>query len=171
MVDQRRGSHTLLCLFAVAMIVATGLLLQRPQMTEAAQTPASVVQPPREELEDFMKSKLAALNAAMESASTDDYVAVERAGKDLIQLSKQASWKRRASGPYTQDTADFVQAAEFMVRMAQAQDSQGVASSYGAVAACCLNCHRHVRAPLVAVTDPADAPAGVAALPTFLSRN
>lgn len=106
---------------------------------------------PDEGHKDFMKAKLGAISAAMEAASTDNFSAVEQAGMDLIQLSKQAAWNRHANAAYLQDTADFVQSAKFMMRMAAAEDSQGVASSFGAVANACFNCHRHVRSPKVAL--------------------
>ena len=122
---------------------------------------------PDEGNKDFMQAKLSAINAAMKAASTDNFAAVEQAGLDLVQLSKQAAWNRHADAAYLQDTADFVQSAEFMMRMAHAKDSQGVASSFGAVATACFNCHRHVRTPKVAVNF--DAKIGVVASAEILS--
>ena len=148
--------RTAVCLAVLMTCIAGVLLGQLRQSSAAYQAAATARQPPpKEGIEDFMKIKLEAINAAMEAAATDDYVSVEKAGMDLIQLSRQVSWKRRANAAYLQDTADFVQAAEFMIRMAQVKDSQGVAHSYGAVAACCLNCHRHVRTPKVVTSDSA----------------
>ncbi|MEQ9409096.1 MAG: hypothetical protein RIK87_15280 [Fuerstiella sp.] len=141
--------HSSLLVVAV-LAAAAGSWLIRPMATSyAAQPPAD------EKTEDFMKIKLEAINAAMASAATDDYEAVAKAGWELVELSRQAAWHQRASATYLQDTADFVEAAEFMVRMARAEDSQGVAESYGAVAASCLACHRHVRQPKIALAAPA----------------
>lgn len=141
----------------LAGVIVLGLLVfatwQQPLMLESAANQTSIGikrTPPEEGLRDFMKSKLAAINSAMEAAATDDYTAVERAGLDLIQLSKQAAWNRHANAAYLQDTADFVRSAEFMMRMAHAEDPDGVAASFAAVSTCCLNCHRHVRSPKVA---------------------
>ncbi len=132
--------------------LTVGRELHLPSLESAtAEVPGQELVVVDESLEDFMKSKLTAINGAMASAARDDYNAVEKAGMDLIQLSKQASWKQRANAAYIQDTADFVAAAEYMVRMAREEDSLGVANSYSAVATCCLTCHRHVRAPRLAM--------------------
>lgn len=138
---------------AIALVALIVTAWPQPLMPESAANQTSIGikrTPPEEGLRDFMKSKLAAINSAMEAAATDNYAAVERAGLDLIQLSKQAAWNRHANAAYLQDTADFVRSAEFMMRMAHAEDPDGVAASFGAVSTSCLNCHRHVRSPKVA---------------------
>lgn len=133
---------------AVWLVVSSPISAGDPFLADARVTPAKL------DVKDFMSRKLAAINAAMDAAARDDYDAVESAGFELIQLSKDAAWSRRANSAYLQDTADFVQSARFMMRMAQQKDAQGVASSYAAVSACCLNCHRHTRNPKVAAALP-----------------
>jgi hypothetical protein len=151
MIDRHRRIRIFIAVLGSVLIFIAGWQGRILPQSAANQEAASVKRTaPEEGLHDFMKAKLAAINAAMEAAANDDYPAVERAGLDLIQLSKQAAWNRHANAAYLQDTADFVESAEFMMRMAHAEDSQGVASSFGAVSTCCLNCHRHVRSPKVA---------------------
>ena len=153
-----RNKRLLWSLAIVASVPLLSTTLEPPAQTAAAETARQTSSADRghadEPVQDFMKIKLAAINAAMEAAATNDYTAVEKAGLDLIQLSRQVAWQQRANAAYLQDTADFVAAARYMVRMAQAEDSQGIAQSYGAVAVSCLNCHRHVRAPKIAQRDP-----------------
>ena len=105
---------------------------------------------PEAGLDQFMQKKLRTIHVAMAAAAKDDFQGVEKAGLDLIQLSKDAAWNRRANAEYLQDTTDFIASARFMIRMAESEDTLGVASSYSAVSTCCLNCHRHVRSPKVA---------------------
>ena len=109
---------------------------------------------PEDGLDEFMKKKLSAINLAMKAAAKDDFKGVENAGIELIRLSKDAAWNRRADAEYLQDTSDFIASVRFMVRMADSEDTLGVASSYAAVSACCLSCHRHVRSPKIAAHQP-----------------
>jgi len=161
---KKRGIQFLTVMTVASVLISVawrGTLLNQSAATQ--ETLSVKRTPPAEGLEDFMKAKLLAIDAAMESASTDNFTGVARAGIDLIQLSKQAAWNQHENATYLQDTADFVDATQFMIRMAHAQDRQGVASSFGAVSACCLDCHRHVRSPKVAVRFP-DLSAKIAAI-------
>ena len=106
-----------------------------------------------EQVSDFMTSKLTTLNSAMQAAANDDYKALQQAGEDLIQLSRQAAWKRMSDASYQQDTVDFVDNVEFLIRMAKDKDAQGIPAAYSAVATSCLECHRHARRAKVASTE------------------
>lgn len=152
------------CSLAFVVAVATaGIWTTSPAAVDPVRPP--VAQVPDEEVADFMKIKLAAINAAMEAAANGDFEGVDRAGFELSQLSKAAAWKRQADATYQQDTADFVAAAEFLQRMARDEDEEGVTAAYAAVATSCLVCHRHARRPAVAsLSKPATAPITVAVL-------
>ena len=137
----------------LTVILLFSIVVAEMAFVNPATQTAAAIQPPKDDIAGFMKIKLAAINAAMESAANDDFDEVQKAAGELYLLSKQASWQRQSDATYLQDTADFVAAAEFMMRMAESQDPQGVAASYGAVSASCLACHRHVRAPKIAKQD------------------
>ena len=107
-------------------------------------------QNPDEEVSDFMALKLTTLNSAMKAAAHDDFKAVREAGEELIQLSRQAAWMRMSDSRYQQDTVDFVDNAEFLIRMAKDKDVQGTSAAYSAVATSCLECHRHARRAKIA---------------------
>lgn len=144
------------CLIAVATAgVCTAFWWQIAEAANENRVSKTIppVQPPDEEIADFMKIKLQSVNAAMEAAADNDFDAVQRASLELVQLSKQAAWARQSDATYQQDTADFVSAAEFLLRMAQAEDSQGVTAAYAAVATSCLDCHTHARRPKVAALE------------------
>lgn len=143
-----------------AVIPVIGLLALAPLFeqtaTAIAQAERRIVQPPlKSDVARFMKEKLSAVHGAMDGMATDDYAHVADSAQKLVELSQQAAWKQRANAGYLQDTADFVDAAEFLVRMAEAKDSQGVAAAYAQLSVSCTNCHRHVRGPKLAAVDDA----------------
>ncbi|MEZ6059231.1 MAG: hypothetical protein R3C19_02605 [Planctomycetaceae bacterium] len=125
--------------------------------TVAAQVDPGIVQPPlKADVAKFMRQKLATMNLTMEGVSTDDFEMVRDGALKLIELSKQAAWKQHANAAYIQDTADLVEVAEFLVRMAAAQDQQGVAMGYAKLSLSCTTCHQHVRGPKLAVLQRDD---------------
>lgn len=54
-----------------------------------------------------------------------------------------------------QDTTDFVAAAEFLRRMADAKDAEGTSLGFMRLTMTCTNCHNHVRTASVAGLDGA----------------
>jgi hypothetical protein len=74
----------------------------------------------------------------------------------MIELSRLEAWERMASPRFVQDTADFVSAAEFLSRMAEARDIDGVELGFMRMTMSCANCHRHVRTEAVAGSSRRD---------------
>ena len=71
----------------------------------------------------------------------------------MIELSRHEAWERMASARFVQDTADFVTAAEFLDRMAEAKDPEGTSLGFVRLTMTCTNCHSHVRTSSVARLD------------------
>lgn len=154
-------------LLAIACVAA---LLHTDSMAGFSKVGAAATAPPVADEKEFMQSKLAALNRSMGAVAIDDFAAIERSGKELIDLSKQESWQQRSSPAYLQDTADFVAAAEYLIRAAGANDPQAVAHGYTAVVHSCLNCHRRVRTPKVAANQAIQPSAPHTAVRRFAQR-
>ena len=69
----------------------------------------------------------------------------------MSDLSRHEVWERMASSRFVQDTADFVTATEFLDRMAEAEDTEGVSLGFMRLTMTCANCHAHVRSSSVAI--------------------
>ncbi|MCA9060064.1 MAG: hypothetical protein KDA85_16265 [Planctomycetaceae bacterium] len=148
-----RFVRSLVVVFCLTAVVSLSLLsdsvtgASRPQRGADDQIGA----PPRKaDMQEFMARKLHAAQLALEGVSTNDFAVLEETSEQMIDLSRHAAWQQLASPGYIQDTADFVSAAEFLNRMAQARDADGTAVAYSRLILCCANCHQHVRLPPMA---------------------
>jgi len=105
-------------------------------------------------MEKFMARKLAAAQQALEGVAREDYEQVQEMTAEMIDLSRHEAWERMASARFVQDTADFVTAAEFLSRMAEGKDAEGVSLGFMRLTLSCTNCHAHVRSSSVANLIP-----------------
>ena len=75
---------------------------------------------------------------------------IQKATAEMIELSREAAWEQMVSYRFVQDTTDFVAAAEFLSRMADAKDAEGTSLGFMRLTMTCTNCHSHVRTASVA---------------------
>jgi cytochrome c556 len=101
-------------------------------------------------MEKFMARKLAAAQRALEGVSRGDFELIRKSSAEMSDLSRHEVWERMASARFVQDTADFVTATEFLDRMAEAEDSEGVSLGFMRLTMTCANCHAHVRSSSIA---------------------
>lgn len=144
----------------VALMVSSAVItltcLEQP--ISASVEPASHVQaqdeiaapPDKNAMEKFMARKLLAAQKTLEAIAKDDFESIRKTTDEMIDLSRHEAWERMASARFVQDTADFVSAAEFLRRMADAEDSEGVALGFTRLTLSCSTCHGHVRKAAVA---------------------
>ena len=104
-------------------------------------------------MEKFMARKLAAAQRALEGVSRGDFQLVRKSSAEMSDLSRHEVWERMASARFVQDTADFVTATEFLDRMAEAEDTEGVSLGFMRLTMTCANCHAHVRSSSVATRE------------------
>lgn len=97
-----------------------------------------------------MQQKLEAAEGALEGVVKGDHAMLQESAARMIELSRLEVWERMASPRFVQDTADFVSAAEFLNRMAEAKDTEGAELGFLRLTLACSNCHRHVRTAAVA---------------------
>ena len=104
-------------------------------------------------MEKFMARKLAAAQRALEGVSRGDFGLIRKSSAEMSDLSRHEVWERMASARFVQDTADFVTATEFLDRMAEAEDTEGVSLGFMRLTMTCANCHAHVRSSSVATRE------------------
>ena len=142
------------------MIISAAIVTLKPSgvKTVAAVQVEIAVPPDKKVMEKFMTRKLAAAQRALEGVAREDHELIQNATTEMIDLSRQAVWEQMASYRFVQDTADFVTAAEFLSRMAEAKDAEGTSLGFMRLTMTCTNCHRHVRTANVAKLDGASEP-------------
>lgn len=146
-------------LVALMIIAAAIVMLKPPGVKTVAAVQVEIAVPPdKKVMEKFMTRKLAAAQRALEGVAREDHELIQKATAEMIDLSRQAAWEQMASYRFVQDTADFVTAAEFLSRMAEAKDAEGTSLGFMRLTMTCTNCHRHVRTANVAKLDGASEP-------------
>lgn len=144
----------------VLMIAAAAILVPNPSaVTTSAAVQVEIAAPPdKKVMEGFMARKLAAAQRALEGVTREDHELIQKATAEMIELSRQAAWEQMASYRFVQDTTDFVAAAEFLSRMADAKDAEGTSLGFMRLTMTCTNCHRHVRTASIAKLDGTSGP-------------
>lgn len=146
------GVQSGLVLLMMIFTVIAVLKLSEAQTSAAVQV--EIATPPdKNTMEKFMTRKLAAAQRALEGLARDDHALIQKATAEMIELSRQAAWEQMASYRFVQDTTDFVAAAEFLSRMADAKDVEGTSLGFMRLTMTCTNCHNHVRTASVAKLD------------------
>lgn len=149
------------CGIAALMAVSAVMSLAEPQQARSKRRSGQdeIAAPADEEaMQKFMARKLAAAQKALEAVAKDDFDQVRRSTAEMIELSRHEAWERMASPRFVQDTVDFVSAAEFLSRMAEAKDAEGSSLGFMRLTMTCTNCHQHVRTSSVADVEREVAP-------------
>lgn len=136
---------TLTCLEQPISASVEPVWLSRHQQQDEIAAP-----PDKNAMEKFMARKLLAAQKTLEAIARDDFESIRKTTDEMIDLSRHEAWERMASARFVQDTADFVSAAEFLRRMADAEDSEGVSLGFTRLTLNCATCHSHVRRAAVA---------------------
>lgn len=137
----------MICSAAIAMFGPSGVATSSAVQDEIAAPPE------KDTMAKFMAKKLAAAQRALEGVSREDHELIRETTTDMIELSRHEAWEQMASARFVQDTVDFVAAAEFLNRMAEAKDAEGTSLGYMRLTMTCTNCHSHVRSSKVAQLD------------------
>lgn len=139
-----------------APLAVSGVPAATPQQ-DAQRGDDEISSPPEKaDVEKFMEQKLKAAQRTMQAVMVNDFQLIRDECSAMVDLSRHAAWKQMASPVYIQDTADFVDAAEFLQKMATAEDSEGVSLAFARLTTTCTHCHLHVRTPRVAGLNSAN---------------
>jgi hypothetical protein len=140
----------MICSAGIAVFGPSGVMMSSAKQDEIA------APPDKDAMAKFMARKLAAAQRALDGVARENFDLVRESTTDMIELSRHEAWERMASPRFVQDTVDFVAAAEFLSRMAEAKDAEGTSLGFMRLTMTCTNCHSHVRSSRVALHDLAD---------------
>ncbi len=144
------------CGVATLMAVSALISLAEPQQAPPKRRSGQdeIAAPADDEaMQKFMAKKLAAAQKTLEAVAKDDFDQIRKSTSEMIELSRHEAWERMASPRFVQDTVDFVSAAEFLSRMAEAKDAEGASLGFVRLTMTCTNCHQHMRTSSVADVD------------------
>ena len=144
------------CGVAALMTVSAVISLAEPQQAPGKRRSGQdeIAAPADDEaMQKFMARKLVAAQKTLEAVAKDDFEQIRKSTSEMIELSRHEAWERMASPRFVQDTVDFVSAAEFLSRMAEAKDAEGTSLGFMRLTMTCTNCHQHVRTSSVAGRD------------------
>ena len=141
----------------VAVMVAYAVItLTQPISVKASSTSSEAAQdeiaapPSKAAMDELMRQKLSATQGALEAVMREDFEQLHEVSLQMVALSRKEVWEQMASPRFVQDTADFVATVEFMDRMAEARDTEGVTLGFVRLTMACADCHRHMRTPKIA---------------------
>lgn len=122
--------------FCLSGLAAAGAL------TVALPAPADPLAPKNESV---MRQKLGWSQKALEAVSIADYDVLERAGNELVALSKRAEWQAFKTAEYTRQLEEFRSNARSLAKAGKEKNNDAAALAYVQLSMNCFNCHRHVR--------------------------
>ena len=138
------------------MVTYAVITLIQPMSVRASPTSTEPVQdeiaapPSKAAMDELMQQKLSATQGALEAVMREDFEQLHDVSLQMVALSRKEVWEQMASPRFVQDTADFVATVEFMDRMAESRDTEGVTLGFVRLTMACAECHRHMRTPKIA---------------------
>lgn len=123
------------------------------QATAKQREATKAVAPEKEPLTDLqkmMRRKLGSSNKILEGLAVEDYKLIQAGAAELSKLSKTEAWRVSNDVMYRQHSREFQIKALQLGRMAKESKLEGAALSYVQVTLSCIECHKWVRAELMA---------------------
>ena len=104
---------------------------------------ASRAEPPKKE--ELMRRKLQHSQKVLEGVAVGDFKMIEKNAEELLEISKQISWKVLNTPAYELHTNAFRRSAETLVKNAREKNLDAAALTYVDLTLTCVKCHKHVR--------------------------
>lgn len=143
------GVVAIMVTYAVIALTDSVTVQASPASSEPVQD--EIAAPPsKAAMDELMRQKLSAAQGALEAVMREDFGQLHDVSLQMVALSRREVWEQMASPRFVQDTADFVATVEFMDRMAEARDAEGVSLGFVRLTMACADCHRHMRTPKIA---------------------
>lgn len=135
MTSRIRLPHAWLTAALVLIVVIGGAEADRPA--------AAGVQPAP--LPDVMRVKLDLAQTVLRALVTEDFTVLDRAARQLGDLTRQPAWGVLKTPDYARHSAEFLRETENLAASARAGDLNAATLDYAAMTFKCVQCHRHVK--------------------------
>lgn len=101
-------------------------------------------------LAKFMRKKLNAAEKILEGLVIEDFGLIRQGAAQLKKMSSAEQWRVSNNALYRQYSGEFRRKVERLEDMAKEKKLEGAALTYLEVTMSCLECHKYVRATLIA---------------------
>lgn len=108
--------------------------------------------PKKVALAKFMREKLTASSQVLEGLCTEDYDLITKGAKHLKTMSSAEKWRVSNDAMYRQHSAEFRSGVDRLLKAAKAKKIDAAALAWTKTTLNCIECHRWVRAMLIADT-------------------
>jgi hypothetical protein len=120
--------------------------------------PSSSQEKKKKEPDPLMVAKLKNAQDVLEGITLNDLVKVEKAGEELLRISKAAQFRKKlATARYEYHANTFQRAAETVIEKAKAKNIDGATLAYLDMTMTCVRCHQHTREEGLGLAPPARA--------------
>jgi hypothetical protein len=99
----------------------------------------------REPRDKLMQRKLTNSQKVLEGIALSDFQMIEKHAEELLQISKEASWKVLNTPAYQLHSNDFRRQAEALIKNSREKNLDAAALTYVEMTLTCVKCHKHVR--------------------------
>jgi cytochrome c556 len=101
----------------------------------------------------FMRNKLDASQKILEGLCIEDFNLIEQGADALLKIGNAEEWRISNDPIYRQKSSEFLRVADRLKKRATEKKLDGVALTWVETTMSCIECHRWVRAELIATTD------------------
>ncbi len=101
-------------------------------------------------LRAFMRTKLEASQQILEGLCTENFGLIGTGADSLKKIGSAEEWRISNDATYSQRSAEFIRVAERLKKAADEKKTDGVALTWIEATMSCIECHRWVRAELIA---------------------
>ena len=135
---------------AVIAVVHMGLTQSAAQQPEKNEPPKKQKKAAETKLQALMRQKLGAANNILEGLTTDDFTLITKGSKALAKISSEEKWRISNDAIYRQHSNEFQRKIQRLGRAAKEEKLDAAALTYIEVTMSCIECHKWVRAMLMA---------------------
>lgn len=101
-------------------------------------------------LAQFMRAKLTASSDVLEGLVTEDFELIGKGAKNLKKLSSAEKWRVSNDAMFRQHSAEFRSSVDSLEKAAEKKQIDAAALAWTNTTLNCIECHRWVRAMLIA---------------------
>ena len=117
---------------------------------------ASKQKPEKSLLAQFMRAKLIASSQVLEGLCTEDFELIAKGARSLKKVSSAERWRVSNDIMFRQHSAEYRTSIDRLVKAAEKKQIDSAALAWTKTTLNCIECHRWVRATLIAEVPQQD---------------
>jgi hypothetical protein len=141
------------CAIAASAWLIVSLAWPQAASTDDRQPPAAKkgdASKKKADLRTFMRGKLHAADQVLEGLVTEDFALISKGAGELKQIGDAAKWRVSNDAMYRQHSTEFQRKVSQLDKSAKDKQLDGAALAYIDLTMSCVDCHKWVKATLIA---------------------